>query len=147
MSTSEENKQFVLAAYRAFGARDRDKIAACFAPDAEWIAPERNGTAVALGMPSGFRGRDAIVKNLTEDVGGRLFTNSKVELLAVIADGDSVVIEQQFDATLCNGRPYRMIQCFIFVVRDRLIHQIRSFFDTALGFELIFGEETPRQLV
>ena len=147
MSTSEENKQLVLSAYRAFGTQDRDKIASYFAPDAEWVAPERNGTAVALGTPSGFAGRDAIVRNLTEDVGGRLFTGSKVELLAVIADEENVVVEQLFQGTVCNGRPYRMIQCFIFVVRDGLIRQIRSFFDTALGFELIFGEERPRQLV
>jgi ketosteroid isomerase-like protein len=46
-----------------------------------------------------------------------------------------------------SGRPYKMMQCFIFVVRDGLIQQIRSFFDTAMGFELIFGDEEPRQLV
>jgi ketosteroid isomerase-like protein len=146
MPTSEENKQLVLASYRAFATRDKDQIASYFALDAEWIAPERNGTAVALGTPSGFVGRDAIVNNLTEDVGGRLFLGSKVELLAAVADGDHVVVEQLFQAALCNGRPYKMIQCFIFVVRDGLIRQIRSFFDTALGFEQIFGEEAPRQL-
>jgi ketosteroid isomerase-like protein len=108
---------------------------------------ERNGTAVALGTPSGFKGRDTIVKYLTEDVGGRLFTESKVDLTAVVAEGDNVVVEQLFQATLYNGRPYKMMQCFIFVVRDGLIQQIQSFFDTAMGFELIFGDEEPRQLV
>ena len=105
--------------------------------------------AVALGTPSGFKGRDTIVKYLTEDVGGRLFTEyeSKVDLTAVVAEGDNVVVEQLFQATLYSGRPYKMMQCFIFVVRDGLIQQIRSFFDTAMGFELIFGDEEPRQLV
>jgi len=69
MSTSEENKQFVLTAYRTFATRDKDKIASCFAPDAEWVAPERNGMAVALGQPGGYAGRDAIVRYLTEDIG------------------------------------------------------------------------------
>jgi hypothetical protein len=32
MSTSEENKQFVLTAYRTFVTRDKDKIASYFAP-------------------------------------------------------------------------------------------------------------------
>jgi ketosteroid isomerase-like protein len=47
---------------------------------------------------------------------------------------------------VCNGRPYKMIYCFIFVVRDGLIHQVRPYFDTALGFELIFGKEAPRKI-
>lgn len=145
MSTSEENKQFVLTAYRTFTTRDKDKIASYFAPDAEWVAPERNGMAVALGQPTGYAGRDAIVRYLAEDI-GRLFTGSKVKLLTVVADGDHVVIEQSFEGTVCNGRPYKMIYCFIFVVRDRLIHQVRPYFDTALGFELIFGKETPRKI-
>ena len=145
MSTSEENKQFVLTAYRTFATRDKDKIASYFAPDAEWVAPDRNGMAVALGQPTGYAGRDAIVRYLAEDI-GRLFTGSKVKLLTVVADGDHVVIEQSFEGTVCNGRPYKMIYCFIFVVRDRLIHQVRPYFDTALGFELIFGKETPRKI-
>ena len=145
MSTSEENKQFVLTAYRTFATRDKDKIASYFAPDAEWVAPERNGMAVARGQPAGWVGRDAVVRYLTEDI-GRLFTGSKVELLSVVADGDHVVIEQSFEGTVCNGRPCKMIYCFIFVVRDRLIHQVRPYFDTALGFELIFGKETPRKI-
>jgi uncharacterized protein len=145
MSTSEENKQFVLTLYRTFGTGDKDKIASYFAPDAEWIAPERNGMAVALGQPAGWVGRDAVVRYLTEDI-GRLFTGSKVELLSVVADGDHVVIEQSFEGTVCNGRPYKMIYCFIFVVRDGLIHQVRPYFDTALGFELIFGKEAPRKI-
>jgi uncharacterized protein len=87
MSTSEENKQLVLTAYRTFGTRDKDKIASYFAPDAEWVAPERNGMAVALGQPAGWVGRDAVVRYVAEEI-GRLFTGSKVELLTVVADGD-----------------------------------------------------------
>src|SRR5258708_36399781 len=105
MPTSEENKQFVLASYQASATREKDRIAAYFAPDAEWTAPEPNATAVALGQPAGFMGREAIVTYLTGTVGGDVFKGSKVELLSVIADGDSVVVEQRFEATVCNGRP------------------------------------------
>lgn len=147
MSTPYENKQLVLASYAAFGAQKRDEIASFFAPDAEWIVPERNGTVTALGRTHGWSGRDAIVRYLADDVSMRLFTGSKVELKTVVADGDHVVIEQHFEATVCNGRPYSIDQVFIFEVRDGLIRQVRAFFDTALGTKLIFGEETPRQLV
>jgi ketosteroid isomerase-like protein len=40
-----------------------------------------------------------------------------------------------------------MTQCMIYVVRDGLIRQIRSFFDAALGIEMIFGKEEPRRIV
>ena len=108
MPTSEENKQFVLASYQAFATREKDRIAAYFAPDAEWNAPEPNATAVALGQPAGFMGREAIVTYLTGTVGGDVFKGSKVELLSVIADGDSVVVEQRFEATVCNGPGYKI---------------------------------------
>jgi ketosteroid isomerase-like protein len=147
MPTSEENKQFVLASYQAFATREKDRIAAYFAPDAEWNAPEPNATAVALGQPAGFMGREAIVTYLTGTVGGDVFKGSKVELLSVIADGDSVVVEQRFEATVCNGRPYKLDYCFVFVLRDGLIQQVRTYFDTASGFEQMFGDEPPRRLV
>jgi ketosteroid isomerase-like protein len=84
--SSEDNKQIVLASYRSFSTRDRDEIASHLAPEPEWIASERNGTAVALGVPPGFKGREAIVHYLAEDVGGRLFRDGKVDIRAVVAD-------------------------------------------------------------
>jgi ketosteroid isomerase-like protein len=147
MSTSEESKALVLASYRAFAGRKRDEIAPFLAPDAEWIAPEGNGTAIALGQRAGFVGRAAIVTYLTTSLGGELFQDAKVELLTVVAEGETVVVEQLFEATVCNGRPYRMLQVFLFKLRDGLIREIRAYFDTASGASQIFGEETPRRLV
>jgi ketosteroid isomerase-like protein len=147
MSTPDENQQLVLDAYAAFAAASKDRIAAYFAPDAEWVTPQRNGTAVAMGTPPGVHGREAIASYLAENLRGGLFSDSQVELRAVIAGGDSVVVEQLYRATVCNGRPYEMVQCFIFVVRDGLIREVRSYFDTALGFEQLFGEEPPRKLI
>src|ERR1700730_7665704 len=46
-------------------------------------APE----SLALGVPPGFKGREAIVHYLAEDVGGRLFRDGKVDVKAVVADG------------------------------------------------------------
>jgi hypothetical protein len=40
-----------------------------------------------------------------------------------------------------------MTQCMIYVVRDGLIRQMQSFFDTALDTEMIFGKEEPRRIV
>ena len=144
--SAEDNKEFVLSSYRAFASQDKQQIGSFFAPDAAWVVPEGNATVLALGRSTGWIGREAIVKYLTEDI-ARLFSNTKVDFLSVTADGDNVIIEQAYEGTVCNGRIYKMVFCFIFVVRDRLIHQVRAYFDTALGFKQIFGEEAPRQLV
>ena len=147
MPTPEANKALVLASYQAFGAGERDAIAAFFAPDAEWMVPEGNATVIALGQTAGFSGREAIVKYLTEDVRSGLFSGSKVELLNVVADDRHVVVEQLYEAMVCNGRPYKALQCFIFEVDGGLIRQVRAYFDTAAGFRQIFGDEPPRKLV
>jgi ketosteroid isomerase-like protein len=147
MSRSEESKALVLASYRAFAAGKRDEIASFLAPDVEWIAPEGNGTAVALGQPAGFVGRDAIVTYLTESLGGELFRDAKVEPQTIVAEGETVVIEQLFEATVCNGRPYKIIQIFLFKVQGGVIREIRAYFDTASGTRQIFGDEVPRRLV
>jgi ketosteroid isomerase-like protein len=147
MPTPEENKQFVLAAYQAFASRDKDRIGPYFAADAEWRQPESNALAVALGKPAGLTGRDAIVNYFTGTLNGEVFSGSKVELLTVVAGGDSVVVEQRFEATVCNGRAFRLDYCFIFVLRDGVIQQVRTYFDTVSGFKQMFGDEPPRRLV
>lgn len=55
-----DNTSIVKAAWDAFGSRDAARIAACFAPDAEWIAPPGNATAIALDGPHHLLGADQI---------------------------------------------------------------------------------------
>ena len=45
-------KTVVIQAWQAFASRDPDRIAALLHEDAEWIAPQGNATAVALGTPA-----------------------------------------------------------------------------------------------
>ncbi|HEY3797072.1 MAG TPA: nuclear transport factor 2 family protein [Caulobacteraceae bacterium] len=147
MTTSEANRELVLASYRAFAEQDKDAMTAFFAPDAEWVVPQDNATVVALGQRSGFYGRDAILHYLTDSVNGRLFSEGTVDIQTVLADGDSVMIEQLYKARLCNGRPYEMVQVFIYKLRNGQIAQVRAFFDTKSGQQQIFGDEAPRKLV
>jgi ketosteroid isomerase-like protein len=145
--TPEENKQFVIASYQAFATRDRDRIAPFFAEDAEWNQPESNALSVALGRPAGLKGREAILNYFTGTLNGEVFKGSKVELLTIVAGGDSVVVEQRFEAMVINGRPFKLDYCFVFVLRDGVIQQVRTYFDTVSGFKQMFGDEPPRQLV
>jgi ketosteroid isomerase-like protein len=145
--TPEENRQFVIASYRAIATRDRDQIAPFFALDVEWRQPESNALSVALGQPAGLKGREALLKYFTGTLNGEVFTGSKVELLSVVAGGDVVIVEQRFEATVINGHPFKLDYCFVFVLRDGLIQQVRTYFDTVSGFKQMFGDESPRQLV
>ena len=43
------NVRRIADAWRAFATRDAEAIARCFTEDAQWISPEGNATAVALG--------------------------------------------------------------------------------------------------
>ncbi|WP_245996187.1 nuclear transport factor 2 family protein [Streptomyces armeniacus] len=67
MTGTEENRETVRRAWRAFAGRDPERIAAFFTEDAQWTAPAGNATAVALGAPHHMAGRAQIVHFLTVD--------------------------------------------------------------------------------
>jgi uncharacterized protein len=147
MPTPDENRQRVLSAYRAIATRDRDQIAPFFTPDAVWHQPKSNALSVALGKPAGLHGREAILDYFTGTLNGVAFTDSKVALMTVAADRDSVIVEQRYEATVINGRSFKLDYCFVFVLRDGVIEQVRTYFDTVSGFSQMFGDEPPHQLV
>jgi hypothetical protein len=43
-------------------------------------------------------------------------------------------------ATLANGKHYSNDCCFVFELRDGLIHRVREYVDTARAQRMIFGE-------
>jgi uncharacterized protein len=68
-ATEPTNKELVAAAWAAFGSRDTDRIQAAFTPDAEWLAPPGNATAMAIDGTSHLIGRDQIVRFLSQEFG------------------------------------------------------------------------------
>ncbi|MFG1948334.1 nuclear transport factor 2 family protein [Nonomuraea sp. NPDC048826] len=136
---TQDSREIVLNAWRAFAERDLEKIAACFTEDAEWLAPAGNATAVALDVPSHMVGRNAIARFIADDF-PRLFTRDvSVSFRGVYAEGDRVVVEETMSATLANGNSYVNDYCLIFEVRDGLIHRVREYMDTARGHRMVFG--------
>ena len=138
-------KDVVLNAWAAFASRDPARIAAVFTPDAEWIAPEGNATAVALDGPNRLVGPDVLVKFITEWV-PKLFKDTKIEFERVLEAGDTVIIELRYKALLPNGRPYDNRYCFLFDVEDGRIRRVAEHMDTLAGQKMIFGEERPRKI-
>jgi uncharacterized protein len=132
-------KDVVLNAWKTFSTRDASQIASLFAPDAEWIAPARNATAVALAHTDHMIGPDQIARFIASEM-HRLFSEIDISFRAVHADGNTVIIEERMRATLPGGRLYENDYCFIFVVADGRIKQVREYMDTRKGWQMVFGE-------
>lgn len=137
---SNRNRTIVQDAWKAFASHDADRISAVFTEDAEWLAPPGNATAAALQAPSHMAGRKAIVRFLAEDF-QRLFARDvEVTFHGFYADGERVIVEETMTATLADGGPYTNDYCFVFELRDGLIHRVREYMDTARGHRMVFGE-------
>jgi uncharacterized protein len=143
--TSATPKQVVFDAFAAFRSRDPDRIAAVFTPDAEWIAPADNATAVALGGPSELKGPQMLATFLSEWAPS-IFKNVEVEFERVLEAGSTVVVEMRYRATVVNGRPYDNRYCFLFDVEDGRVRRVREHMDTLAGQKQIFGEDAPRKI-
>ncbi|UJW32014.1 nuclear transport factor 2 family protein [Saccharothrix sp. AJ9571] len=134
------NRDIVQKAWRVFSEHDTEKISAVFTEDAEWLAPDDNATATALGVPSHMIGRESIAQFLADDF-PRLFTRDvTVTFTGFHAAGDHVIVEETMKATLANGNAYVNDYCFVFELRDGLIHRVREYMDTARGHRMVFGE-------
>jgi ketosteroid isomerase-like protein len=136
---SERNRELVMRAWRSFSSRDKDLMASFFTQDAEWLAPPGNATAVALGATHHMVGREAIVHFLAIDFPRMFVADVSVDFRGFYADGDVVVVEETMQATLAGGNAYHNDYCFIFQLRDGLIHRVREYMDTAKGHHMVFG--------
>ncbi|MBO3675665.1 nuclear transport factor 2 family protein [Streptomyces sp. NEAU-YJ-81] len=137
---SQQSRAIVENAWRVFASHDADRISAVFTEDAEWLAPTGNATAVALDTPSHLVGRKAIVHFLAEDFPRFFVRDVTVAFHGFYADGERVIVEETMTATLANGNHYANDYCFVFELRDGLIHRVREYMDTARGHRTIFGE-------
>lgn len=142
-----DNSAIVAAAWEAFASRDMARIAACFAPDAEWIAPAGNATAIALDYPNHMRGQDEIAHFIAHEFGRLFVADVGLEFRTMAVAGDLVIVEERMRATLVNGRSYDLPYCFVFVVTGGRIAQVREYMDTRGGWQQMFGDEPGRKLV
>jgi uncharacterized protein len=132
-------KQVVQEAWRAFASRDPVRIAAVFTERVEWVAPEGNATARALGHTSHMVGRDVVVRFLTQEFPKLFVDDVSVEFKGIYADGDTVILEERMRARLANGRTYDNDYCFIFTLSGDRISFVREHMDTQRGARCIFG--------
>jgi ketosteroid isomerase-like protein len=131
--TATSAKDVVLRAWREFASRDPERIRAVFTPDAEWLAPEGNATAVALGGTHHLVGRDRIVHFLTVEFPSVFVADVHVDFRSVVGDGDVVVVEERMQATLHHGGHYDNEYCFVFELEGERIKRVREYMDTRRG--------------
>jgi ketosteroid isomerase-like protein len=129
------NEQLVMDAWRAFATQDPDRVRAVFTPDAEWLAPARNATALALDGSHHLVGRERIVRFLAQEFGSVFVADVTVEFRGVHAAGDTVVVEERMQATLANGAHYDNEYCLVFELAGGRIHRVREYMDTQRGAE------------
>jgi ketosteroid isomerase-like protein len=141
-------KSAAMAVWAAFGSRDEARIRAVLTPDATWIAPSGNATAVASGASAeSLATVDGMVSFLTRDF-GRLFPDgAQFEFSKVVAEGDTVVFEQRMQAVTVEGRTYDNRYCWVFEMQDGRAKTIREYMDTLGGQRMMFGDRPPRKLV
>ena len=140
------NKQLVMKAWEEFASRDPDRVKAVFTPDAEWLAPPDNATALALDGTHHLVGRDRIVRFLTSEFGTIFVRDVSIEFRGIYADRDVVIVEERMQATLANGARYDNDYCFVFEMDDGLIKRVREYMDTQRGaryFSLPIGDDSP----
>jgi ketosteroid isomerase-like protein len=127
--------------WRSFSSRDAAKIEPFFSENAVWIAPQDNATAKFLGERSGMSGRARIVRFILEQFPKVFARDVKLDFKGVYGDGETVVVELVLSATIANGRPYKNDYCFIHVLRDGKVAEIREFMDTYNGHRMIYGND------
>jgi ketosteroid isomerase-like protein len=137
--TPEQNKQAVIQAWKSFASRDPARVAEAFTPDAEWLAPADNATAVALHSVGHMIGRERIVRFLTEEFQTLFVADVKVEWRSLFADGDTVIMEHRFQGQLANGGHYDNDYAFFIEMKEGRIHRLREYMDTQRGQRMIFG--------
>ncbi len=135
---SEQSKKFVINAWKVFKTRDSARISELFAVDAEWIAPKGNATAQALEAPDHMVGNTAIAEFLSSGM-YKLFQEVHIDFRSMIADDNTVVVEEHMSAILPSGKSYENDYCLVFVLDNMKIKQVREYMDTLKGHRIVFG--------
>lgn len=130
-------KEIVIDAWKTFRTRDVGQITELFTPDAEWIAPAGNATAVALKHTDHMIGPGQIAQFIASEM-HHLFSNIDISFLGIHADGDIVIVEERMRATLPGGKLYENDYCFVFVLSGNRIKMVREYMDTRKGWQMIF---------
>jgi ketosteroid isomerase-like protein len=126
---SEQNKKVVVKFIEAFSDGDAEAAKSCLAPDAVTYAK-------GFRKLSGPRPYEIIVATTAtfKDV---IPTGLRPQFHSVTAEGDSVAVEFEGDATLVNGERYCNQYCMVFTLQDGKIKKVNEYYCTLLADQKI----------
>jgi uncharacterized protein len=120
------NKQLMERYVEAVGAGDARALREFFAADASWTLQ-----AGHLPMSGTWEGRERIIDGFFATAMSRYELDSvRLEVTAMIAEHDRVVLEWTSRASTRDGRPYENGCIGVFTVRDGVIAAVREYMDT-----------------
>jgi uncharacterized protein len=95
-----------------------------------------------MPMSGTWRGRDTIIDEFLAGALGHYESGSiRLEITAIVADGDRAVVEWTSRGRTRRGEPYENFCVGVFTVRDGKIHEVREYMDTGYATRMLFGDE------
>ncbi len=126
MTHAVDNKAVLRRYARALRAGDEQALRSFLAEDATWTLHAGN-----LPMSGTWRGRDRIVDGFFATAMANYEPGSvTVEITAMIAEDDQVVLQWTSRARTADGRPYENGCIGIFTIRAGQIQAVREYMDT-----------------
>ncbi len=123
-------ERYVAAVEAGDGATARD----LFAESATWRL------FGDMPMSGTWRGRDTIIDEFLAGALGNYEPGSvRLEITAIVADGDRAVIEWTSRARTRRGEPYENFCVGVFTVGDGKIQAVREYMDTAYATRMLFA--------
>jgi ketosteroid isomerase-like protein len=141
--TGQTARQRAAAAWAAFATMDPAQVSAVLTPDAEWLAPPANATAMAIDGTWHLIGRDRIVRFLCQEYQAVFVSDRTFDVVAMFGEGDLAVTEVRLGATLASGHRYDNDYCFVFEFDGDRIRRVREYMDTQRGAVLFAGRTLP----
>ena len=126
MTAATDPKTVVTEYFAALQGGDEATVRAAFAPDASWTLAA--GDMPALGT---WRGRDNIMDGFFATAMSHYESGSiDLEMTALIAEADRVVLQWTSRARMRDGRAYENGCIAVFEIRDGKIQAVREYMDT-----------------
>jgi uncharacterized protein len=135
MNQELSNKKVLERYVAALRAQDSRAVRDFFAEDATWTLQ-----AGELPMSGTWEGRDRIIDGFFATAMSHYAPGSvELEVTAMIAEGDQVVLQWTSRALTRDGLPYENGCIGVFTLRDGMITAVREYMDTLYARDLLGG--------
>lgn len=134
-----ENKQLLKNIYDEMAKGNTNPFGDAMADDIKWTLKG------STNWSKTYDGKDAVYKELIAPLFEKFADQYTTELVRMIAEDDTVVVEFNGKVTTKTGKPYNNSYCYIFRIENGKIAEITEYFDTELVSKALDGKyEQPK---